>query len=48
MTDVRQFVDQVLDEARSAHPGVEFGITLSLANAAAAAEGGGQALAAGR
>lgn len=33
MTDVRQFVDQVLDEARSAHPGVEFGITLSLANA---------------
>ncbi|QBE49613.1 hypothetical protein [Leucobacter triazinivorans] len=30
---VQQLVDQVLDTAQAAHPGVEFGITLSLANA---------------
>lgn len=30
---VHQLVDQVLDAAQAAHPGVEFGITLSLANA---------------
>ena len=30
---VQQLVDQVLDAAQAAHPGVEFGITLSLANA---------------
>lgn len=33
MTDVQQLVDRMLDEAQAAHPGVEFGITLSLANA---------------
>ncbi|OJU45365.1 MAG: hypothetical protein BGN98_09300 [Microbacterium sp. 69-7] len=32
MTAVPQLVDQVLDQAQAAHPGVEFGITLSLAN----------------
>lgn len=30
---VQQLVDQVLDTAQAAHPSVEFGITLSLANA---------------
>lgn len=30
---VQQLVDQVLDTAQAAHPGVEFGIALSLANA---------------
>lgn len=35
MTDVtvHELVDQVLDTAQAAHPGVEFGITLSLENA---------------
>lgn len=33
MTSVHQLVDQVLDAAQAAHPGAEFGITLSLANA---------------
>lgn len=33
MTNVQQLVDQALDAARAAHPGVEFGITLSLGNA---------------
>lgn len=32
MTAVHQLVDQVLDQAQAAHPGVEFGITPSLAN----------------
>lgn len=32
-TAVQELVDQVLDVARSAHSGAEFGITLSLANA---------------
>ncbi len=33
MPTLHQLVDQVLDTAQAAHPGVEFGITLSLANA---------------
>ena len=33
MTEVQQLVDRVLDEAQTRHPGVEFGLTLSLANA---------------
>lgn len=32
-TNVRRLVDQALDTAQAAHPGIEFSITLSAANA---------------